>query len=586
MLKSSKLLAIAISIIFLFTSALPFNAAYAADTVKAFSDVPADNYFYKAVNDLRSLGVTDGTGNNKFGIGKPLTRGEFVTWLVKLTGLTLVSPQVGTFYDNLDRNKSYYKPIETALKYGIIQKTYKFRPTAYISRDEMAVMLIRYLGYDNIALKLAYLGKPYNDVVTNTGYITMIKDFGLMDPYNTLFKPDTNVLREQAALSLIRTYEKKKTPITSVNAFYAIQSNLQRDKISSLNSACFGWGRLTYDEKAGQVILNTKNDGTPYKEYYLPEGFSERIKSAKQAGIPAMLSIIAMQDVKVVDATSGSSIGIVEYVLTKPGAADKLINDISALLAKTELGTESESFDGVVIDFEGLRGTALKASFNSFLKKLKTRLTADKKKLYVTVQPLYASARSKTSIDGYDYKTIGSLADKIILMAHDYNARTLSDSDMARGVTDTPLTPLEDVYYALKAITDKNTGVQDRSRIMLQISFGWYGWQKKDGKTLNKKALSYSYENFLKLFSGAFTVNWSPNSRNPYLKYTDAATGIENTVWYEDSRSVQEKLDLAELFGIQQVSLWRLGQIPDIVSPVGSKQTYMNIWQTILNEKK
>lgn len=588
MKRLSKFTALFLSFLILSTCIYPLNADTAAPAVNLFSDVPSGSGFYKAVNDLRSLGVTNGVGNNNFGVGKPLTRGEFVTWLVRLAGWELEAPEKGSFSDNLDKAKYYFRPVETALKHGLIRQADLFRPEANMTRLELAAMLIRYLGYDDLSERLAYLGKPYEDVPATLGYITMVKDLGLMNTYagadGTLFRPNESVLREQAALSLMGAYEKLNTPITFLNAFYAISSNSQRDKISSLSSACFGWSRLTYDEKTGQVLFNTAHDGTAHDEYYLPDGFSERVAMAKQAGIPALLSVFGVQDVKVPGPADGTSMGIIEYVLTKPGEDDKLIAAISEHLKLTANANESSSFDGVVIDFEGLRGDTLKEAFNAFLKKLRTKLTADGKKLYVAVPPLIAPARSSVSIDGYDYRTIGSLADKVILMAHDYNAKTLTDSDMARGVTDTPLTPLEDVYYALKVITDSASGVQDRSKIVLQLSFGWYGWQKKDGKTLNRKPDNYSYDGFMKMLDGPSTVNWSQNSRNPYLKFTDAATGVENTLWYEDSRSVLEKMNLAEFFGIQQISLWRLGLIADREPVPGAKDVYMDVWQTILSE--
>lgn len=88
----------------------------------------------------------------------------------------------------------------------------------------------------------------------------------------------------------------------------------------------------------------------------------------------------------------------------------------------------------------------------------------------------------------------------------------------------------------------------------------------------------------LKLLEGKFTISYSPTYRNPYLEFTDPVTGIERTVWYEDSRSVLEKIKLAEMFGIQDISLWRLGQIPDFQSPAGSEPVYMDVWQTILSK--
>jgi hypothetical protein len=579
-----RYLAVIVAAVLMSASFFSVNAAESPAEVKVFSDVPENNPAFKAVNDLRALGVTQGVGNNLFGLGKPLTRGEFVTWLVRVTGLKQVSPEKGSFSDNLDKTKYYYAPVETALQNGIISKSDKFRPSSYLTREEMAIMLVRCLGYDNIAAKLAYLGKPYDDTAANTGYITMVTDFGLMDATGTLFKPGGSVLREQAAVSLMRLYEKSNAPILDLNAFYAIKSDPQKDKIPDLTSICFGWSRLTFDAQAGQVVLNTVRDGTANQEYYVPDGFAERVQMARQAGIPAMLSVFATQDVRVADAASGSTVGLVEYVLTKPGVGEKLIEDITALLENTSRDGASESFDGVVIDFEGLKGEAMRTAFNGFLEKLRAKLDETGKKLYVTVNPRIAAARSSACFDGYDFKTIGSLADKVILMAHDYNAKNLMDSDMARGFTETPLTPLEDVYYALKTITDKNEGVQDKSRIMLQMSFSWPVWQKKDGKVLNRKPLNYDYENFLKLLSGDFTMNYSQAARNPSLKFTDAAAGIENTVWYEDSRSVSEKIKLAEMFGIQGISLWRLGLIPDFPPQEGSKPVYMDVWQTILSK--
>ena len=43
--------------------------------------------------------------------------------------------------------------------------------------------------------------------------------------------------------------------------------------------------------------------------------------------------------------------------------------------------------------------------------------------------------------------------------------------------------PFPDVYRALQAITDAETGVQDKSKIALQISFGTAGFQVDENGT-------------------------------------------------------------------------------------------------------
>lgn len=37
-----------------------------------FTDVPEDHWAFKAIHDLRLLKITDGIGNNQFGLGKQL----------------------------------------------------------------------------------------------------------------------------------------------------------------------------------------------------------------------------------------------------------------------------------------------------------------------------------------------------------------------------------------------------------------------------------------------------------------------------------------------------------------------------------
>ena len=93
--------------------------------------------------------------------------------------------------------------------------------------------------------------------------------------------------------------------------------------------------------------------------------------------------------------------------------------------------------------------------------------------------------------DAYDYKTLGEYADKIILMAHDYAAYTLPDNLLNTDFIATPVTPFDEVYTALKAITNAQTGVQDKSKIVFAVSTAsttaWNTTDKKitDGKSIH-----------------------------------------------------------------------------------------------------
>lgn len=49
--------------------------------------------------------------------------------------------------------------------------------------------------------------------------------------------------------------------------------------------------------------------------------------------------------------------------------------------------------------------------------------------------------------------------------------------------------------------------------------------------------------------------------------------------WVEDSRSVKDKINLAKMFGINSVSIWRIGAVTN-----GNSEQYMDIWNTIISE--
>lgn len=587
MIRSNKFIcAILIAAFLLFSlNGLPIEAS--SDSEIKFSDVPEASYAFESINRLRSLGITNGIGDNKYGYDKVLSRGEFVTFLVRVMGWEKISPQKGSFADNQDSGKFYYSPIETAIIKGAIEKdNLLFRPNEPITREEAAIMLVNCLGNGGLAKRLSYFDAPFSDVTKNIGYITMVRDFGIFNGTSaTTFSPNGYALREQVAAILIRMIDALDRPLKELNAFYAIKSSPQKEMLDSLSSVCFGWSVLSYDSDSKSIVLNTSQTELGYNEYYLPVGFSQRLISSKQAGATTLLMVQALQDKKMKDPKTGLTVGIPEYVLTNPDVYRRLIDDITSSLNNIALGDETGSFDGVVIDIEGLRGEYLKNCFNVFLTELRAALDKHDKKLFVAVHPLMHKKISASSFDGYDYRAIGDLADRVILMAHDYDAKRLTESDMARGVTSTPHTPIESIYYALMAITDSDTGVQDKSKIMLQISFNWTVWNKKDGRTLNSTAKVYNLENFINLLNSGKDISYeySKTYENPYLKYTDIDTGIESTVWYENTESVMAKIKLASFFGIQGISLWRLGQIPDYL-PEDGRELGMDVWQSILKE--
>ena len=84
----------------------------------AFTDVKSGKYYYKAIIWAVENKITGGVGNGKFGVGKPCTRAQTVTFLWKAMG----SPDPGTSsnpFTDVEPGKYYYNAILWAVKEGV-----------------------------------------------------------------------------------------------------------------------------------------------------------------------------------------------------------------------------------------------------------------------------------------------------------------------------------------------------------------------------------------------------------------------------------------------------------------------------------
>ncbi len=524
-----------------------------ADGAAAFDDVPASHWASGFITRLRGLGITDGVGGNRFGLGQTVSRAEFATFMCKVMGWERARPASGSFDDNQNASSWYYGYVEASAANGAVPRGGAFRPLEPITREEMAVMLVRALGYDGLAVRLEEQSTPFADVIANKGYITIARDLGIisgMTPES--FAPSGTALREHAAAMLVKLVDILSNKPGWLNAFYAVSSASQMDAVGNFDCLSFGWSRLVLEGDA----LTLDSARSQQNEYGVPQGWEEPYG---RAGDGTRLLMVAVS-------ASDAPLIIGCPVLCKRAAE---------LMADAALGIpgpdgKTVAFDGVVVDFEGLNGDSVRASYVEFLKLLRAGLDENKKLMAVAVQP--QRREGLFSYSGYDYRAIGELADRVILMAHDYNAKLLTEDEMARGVVMTPLAPIEEVYWALRSITNEKTGVADRSKIALQFSFGTAQWKMLDGAVVNSVPYTPAFASVYERIRSGAEPQYSEKHESPYITFDNTEDNTKNIVWYEDARSIEAKMKLALLFGVTGFSCWRLGEIPD-----GPEGQYLNV---------
>ena len=156
-----RLLALALCLSFVFPLCPAIQAA-----AQPFSDVPENSFAYEDILFLREQGITQGIGNNEYGTYLTFKRCDFVLMLGRLMGWDLSQAPKAS-----DVPQDHYAAgaVAAAEDHGLIENTgsYSFRPDDAITREEMAVMLVRALGISSQAessLAALSLENPFLDL--------------------------------------------------------------------------------------------------------------------------------------------------------------------------------------------------------------------------------------------------------------------------------------------------------------------------------------------------------------------------------------------------------------------------------------
>ena len=178
-------------------------------------------------------------------------------------------------------------------------------------------------------------------------------------------------------------------------AFYAISSFSQRELISSFDSVAFGWSRI---DQNGNLTLTGQ-------DFYWPKPAGEItpesiIKGAKQNGSTPYFMVFA-----------GDGSGELTRLLEDEDLREKAIAEMLSIV-------QEKGMTGIALDFEGLGlggdVARAKAKYNEFVQLLAAETKQRGIPLTLILHPLNGAYK------GYDYATLGGLADDIVIMAYAY----------------------------------------------------------------------------------------------------------------------------------------------------------------------
>lgn len=254
--------------------------------------------------------------------------------------------------------------------------------------------------------------------------------------------------------------------------------------------------------------------------------FASIIKKGGMKILPAIVNDIISADGK---AKRLKDADIIHNILITGAKRKKHIKNILGLIKRY-------GYDGVDIDYENLyfkdRGL-----FTDFIKELSAALHLKGKALTVTVQQKTEES-AKDGPSAIDWAGIAQFADSIKIMCYNFSSPLSGPGPLA------PPAWVEDIVVFSK----KHIPLQ---KITIAITLGGFDWSEQKSRSIS---FDSAQETAL-LYKSA--IKWDEVSSTPHFAYFQ--DGKRHEVWFEDKRSVSEKLSILKKHGIKNLALWRLG---------------------------
>ncbi len=232
---------------------------------------------------------------------------------------------------------------------------------------------------------------------------------------------------------------------------------------------------------------------------------------------------------------------VVHELITNSGAKNAFFNNL-----KNKMRTYN--LDGVNIDFENFYESDRGAPINNFMADL-TKFLHD------------SIPGSEVSIDGpavnwgdhWDFEGLANSCDYIFIMGYafagswsDFTASTAPLTGGTYNITNTVKVEYNDVTFS------------QPEKLILGVPYYGHRWQAVDGSAhaaIEDFEGSYFYRSAASGFANYGTL-WDTPTSSPWYRYQSAGEWYQ--VWCENERSLDEKFDLADTYGLGGVGMWAL----------------------------
>lgn len=226
----------------------------------------------------------------------------------------------------------------------------------------------------------------------------------------------------------------------------------------------------------------------------------------------------------------------IEALLKSPSLQQSVLDNLIPVM-------QQKGYRGIDLDFEYI-DPALAQQYLQFIQYVHERLQPLGLSVNVDLAPKTSADQSGLLYEAHNYPAIGASADTVFLMTYEWGYRYGPPMAVA------PLDKVTQVLnYALSEIPS--------DKIILGIPNYAYDWPLPYEQGISQATTIGNQQAIEIAARNNAQISYDTVAASPYFYYTDPS-GTEHTVRFEDVRSIQAKLHLAQQKGLNRVGYWNL----------------------------
>jgi spore germination protein len=268
-----------------------------------------------------------------------------------------------------------------------------------------------------------------------------------------------------------------------------------------------------------------------------PDGSLDAINDTPWINLARSERVAPVMVITNIRPTGGFSSDIAHALFASPEAQNNLINNVINTM-------KAKNYYALNIDFEYVYPYD-RVAYNNFLQEITTRLHAQGFQVSTALAPKLSADQPGLLYEAHDYPFHGQVVDRVILMTYEWGY--LAGPPQA-------IAPLNQV----RRVLDYAVSVIPRRKILLGIPNYAYDWVLPYVRGTRATTFS-NVEAVDRAFRNNAEIRFDTAAQSPYFTYYDAQ-GREHIVWFEDARSIRQKLLLINEYGLAGASYWTTEQ--------------------------